>query len=79
MTATRRPAKPLTVNVAETRHSGVIEGPVRAIHPAIKKIGCAWQYDHARHAYLVPRQALDDIMVAIEVAGHIVNYAAPLW
>ncbi len=71
--------KPLTVTVEQTRHSAVISGPVRVVHPAIKAVGCAWQYDHRRHAYLVPRRHLDDVSVAIELAGHHVQLEMSPW
>lgn len=69
----------LVVDVEQTARSGVLYGPVRVVHPAIKAVGCPWQYDHRRHAYLIPRQHIDDVMVAIELAGHAVQMRMPQW
>ncbi len=78
MTATRR----LTVRVeqpASLPHSAVLYGPVRACQPAIRLTGCPWQYDSLLHGYKVPRAHLDDVLAAIELAGHVVDVSMPSW
>lgn len=79
MTAAKRRTKPLTVTVEQMRFSGVLKGPVRAIHPAIKRVGCAWQFEPRTHAYKVPLQALDRVLVELEMAGHAVQVQMPGW
>lgn len=78
MTATKR----LTVTVeqpANKPHSALAFGPVRVIQPAIRAVGCAWQYDSLLHCYKVPRDRLDDVIAAIESAGHRVDVPMPGW
>lgn len=69
MTRRGRPSG-CTVRVTRTKASGLLAGPVRAVHPAIKRAGCAWQYDPRAHAYRVPLHALRDVVTALELAGH---------
>lgn len=76
--ATRR-ATGKTVEVEELRHSGRLTGNVRIIHPILKDVGCPWQYDPRRHAYLIPKRHLDDAMARLELAGHVVQYRAAGW
>lgn len=79
MTAVRRRTRPLTVRVDQLRHSGVLYGPVRVVAPAIKRVGCSAQYDNRLHAFKVPLQRLDDVMVAIELDGHHVQLGMASW
>lgn len=79
MTAVRRRVKPLTIVVEQLRFSGVLKGPVRAIRPAIQSVGCAYQYETRTHAFKVPLQALDDVLVRLELAGHLVQVQMPGW
>lgn len=65
-----------TVTVSRMKASGVLAGPVRVLHPAIKRAGCAWQYDPRAHTYRVPVQHLDDVLAVLELAGHRVEMAA---
>lgn len=78
----RRHKAPLTVTVeqpAKLPHSAVLVGPVRAVQPAIRAVGCPSQYDGLRHGFKVPRDRLDDVLSAIESAGHRVDVKAALW
>jgi hypothetical protein len=80
VTARKRRVKPSTVTVEQTKRSGVLYGPVRVIHPVIKRLGVPWQFDGRRRAYRVPVQRIDDVMVGIELDGHNVDYrSAALW
>jgi hypothetical protein len=83
MTRASRSSSPVKIIVEQTARSGRIFGPVRIIHPAIKQVGCPWQYDHRRHAHLVPVQYLDDVLVAIELLKikpqAVVEYRGPGW
>lgn len=82
MTATKRRTKPLTVTIeqpARLRHSAVVRGPVRVVHPAIKAAGVPWQYSHQRHGYLIPRQRVDDVAARLELDGHRVEIPMPGW
>jgi hypothetical protein len=76
----RRVKQPSTVAVEQTKRSAVLYGPVRVIHPVLRRLAVPWQFDHRRRAYLVPVQRIDDVMVGIELDGHNVDYrSAALW
>jgi hypothetical protein len=79
VTAVKRRLRPQTVRVEQTRHSGVLYGPVRVVHPAITQTGSPYQYDGLLHAYRVPLQRLDDVLAAIELDGHHVDMRMPGW
>jgi len=79
VTAVKRRTKPQTIVVEQTKRSGVLYGPVRAIHPAITQVGSPYQYDGLLHAYKVPLQRLDDVLAAIELAGHHVDVQMVGW
>lgn len=66
-------SKPVSVTVEHTRQSGVVHGPVRVVHPAIRLVGSPGEYDGLQHAYRVPGDMLDDVTAAIEAAGHTVH------
>jgi hypothetical protein len=78
VTTTRR-ARALLIHIERTGWSAILHGPVRVIHPAIRQVGCYWQFDHTRRTYEVPAAAMPAITSAIEVAGHIVKNGAPTW
>jgi hypothetical protein len=69
------------ITATTTKNTGIIIGPVRIIHPAIKLVGCVYQYDNRRHHYKIPIRYLDDVLVAIEVGGSkaIVEVVSALW
>lgn len=58
------------IRVARRGITGVLAGPVRAIQPAIRRTGCDWRYEPLLHAYRVPLRALDEVVRALESAGH---------
>lgn len=73
---------PIVIRPTQIKFTGIIPGPVRVIHPAIKRVGCVWQYDRRRHAFLVPIRHLDAVLIEIERGNvkAIVEYsAAQLW
>jgi hypothetical protein len=65
--------KRAVIHTETLRHTGVIIGPVRIVHPAILAAGCPWQYDHHRHGYKVPRQNLGDVEAALVASGYTVQ------
>jgi hypothetical protein len=66
----RRPAR---ITVGQHMHSGIITGPVRVVHPVIVRLGIPYQYDHRRHAWMVPMQRRADIEAALVADGHFVE------
>lgn len=83
MTATRRRTKPLTVRVEQPvklKHSARLYGAVRVIAPALREVACPSMYDHRLHCYVVPKdKRLDDVLAAVELAGHVVDVEMPGW
>ena len=67
----RRPNRAV-ITVEFKQHSAVVHGPVRVVHPTLRALGCPWQYDHRKHAFLVPVQRLDDVIADIEARGHVI-------
>jgi hypothetical protein len=78
MTGTGR-RKANVVTVERSERTAALRGLVRVVHPAIRRAGCEWEYDHFRHAYEVPLGRLDDVTAALERAGHIIRFAATGW
>jgi hypothetical protein len=74
MTVVHRRPNRAVITVAFRPHSGVLHGPVRVVHPTLRALGCPWQYDHRKHAFLVPVQRLDAVIVIvdIEARGHVI-------
>lgn len=66
MTARRKPP----IFVDELRFSTRLRGPVRVVVPALRRLGIAWSWDARTTAFLVPKQRADDVLVALELAGH---------
>ncbi|MDP9092274.1 MAG: hypothetical protein M3N95_04860 [Actinomycetota bacterium] len=81
MSAAKRQKPRPRIPIDETRHSGIVRGPVSHVHPAIKAAGCEFQYDHRIHAYKIPKQAIDKVAAALELAGCVVEFrsGAMLW
>ena len=80
MTTTRRRQKQSTITAWQRgRFTGAVRGPVRVVHPAIKRLGIPWQWDAQRGCYLVPRQHFDDLLAALELDGHHVDYQMAGW
>lgn len=61
------------VTTSVYRHSGVVRGPVRVVHPAIQRLGLPWQFDHRRGGWLIPKQHLADLEAALVADGHVVQ------
>lgn len=77
---TRRPRVRHTITTwPRGRFTTVIKGPVRTVHAAITSTGTKWQWCPQVGAYLVARAKADDVLAAIEQAGHIVQYEMPGW
>ena len=55
------------ITTSTHRHSGVIVGPVRVVHPAIVRLGI-----------LIPRQRLADLEAALTADGHTVQLRSEL-
>jgi hypothetical protein len=54
-------------------------GAVHLIQPAIRATGCPFQYSDRIHGYIVPRKRIDDLAVALELAGVTVELELPGW
>lgn len=81
MTATKR-RQPFTVRVeqpAELPRTARLYGPAKVLSPALEHARAPHQYDRERRCYLVPRNRLDDVLVAIELAGHLVDIPMAGW
>lgn len=77
MTAGKRRAKPLTISAWQRgRHTGAVRGPMRVLHPTIKRLDLPYQWDAKAGVYLVPLPRLDDLLAAVELDGHRVEYLA---
>ncbi len=80
MTSVKRRAAPHTVTAWQFgRHTGAVRGPAGVIHPAITELGVPWMWDSKRRAYLVNIKRLDEVLVAIELAGHHVQLELAPW
>jgi hypothetical protein len=72
MTARKR----ATIYTETMKHTGVVIGPVKTVHPVIQLVACPWMYDHRLHGYKVPIQFLADIEAALTADGHRVEARA---
>lgn len=79
MTAARRRSSRVTALAERRGRLGLLAGPVRVIHPAIRVVGCPWRYDHRWHHYEVPLQRLDAVTAAIKTSGHEVDTRSATW
>lgn len=61
------------------RHTSVIKGPVRTVHPVLTKLAVPWMWDFELGAYLVSNQRIDDVLAALEADGHRVDYMMAGW
>lgn len=80
MTTAKRRTRPQTITAWQRGiHTAAVRGPVRVVHPTIKRLGLPWQWDAAMTAYLIPIQKLDDLAAALELDGHHVDIEMAVW
>lgn len=51
-------------------YSALVLGPAAIIPAALRRIECAWQWDHGLRGFLVPRQHLADVEAVLVADGH---------
>ncbi|WP_375481228.1 hypothetical protein [uncultured Jatrophihabitans sp.] len=80
MTATKRRARPHTIDAwSYGKHTAAVRGSIRVIHPVLQRHNIPWQWNHQLGVYLVSAKRIDDLLVALEVDGHHVEYRTALW
>jgi hypothetical protein len=70
VSARRRRLTIVTDCPARRPRSALVIGPTSIIPPALRRIGCPWQWDHQARAYLVPRQRLADVEALLTLDGY---------
>jgi hypothetical protein len=75
----RRNAETITADDTTLRHTGLVYGPARVIVPCLRQLGIPSQYDQQRRAYKVSKTRLDDVLVALDIAGYDVDMQQSAW
>lgn len=79
-TVVKRRKTSVVVRVDDTlRFTSRVYAPVCVVSPELRRLGIVWQYDSLLRCYLIPKRRTDDLLCALELAGHRVDVQMPGW